>query len=369
MKIYLKTCLLLLVAVVFGLSSTNTQAFELITTTKTVMYRGVEIEIVRTADNFIVLYDSSGSMGVPYKDSGKTKIEVEKAVLELRNANLPDLGFNAGLYSFSPKAWTLTTKALIPYYDMQPYNKDAFAAAIEKLPDKASGPTLLQGGIYELGKILSKLQGKTVVFIFTDGKFTEKKEFPKPVSHARRLAQKHNVCFYVISSATGQMERQILENVASINACSRVIDFDDLVEKPEYITGGLFVINKRVVKKSINIENVIGAKTSDILFDFDQTTIKPEYDYGLNLLGRYLSDNPMTYAVFAGFTDNVGSQTYNLDLSRRRAEAVSSYLSNRFNIDPDRFILHWYGKAAPVGDNGTEAGRRMNRRVELIVIQ
>jgi OOP family OmpA-OmpF porin len=81
---------------VCGFLSTDAMSFELITKTETVVVEGVEIDIVKTADNFIVLFDSSSSMGKPYKGTNMTKIEMEKKILKDRNQKLPDLKFTAG---------------------------------------------------------------------------------------------------------------------------------------------------------------------------------------------------------------------------------------------------------------------------------
>jgi OOP family OmpA-OmpF porin len=369
MKECLETWVLVLVTAVFGLFATNASGFELITKTETVVVDNMNINVIRTADNFIVLFDSSSSMGEPYKDTGKKKVEVEKAVLKDRNAKLPPLGFNAGLYTFTPRAGSFTLKALKPYYEMKPYNKAEFAAAIDQLPDKASGPTLLQEGLYELGKILSGLKGRTVVFVFTDGKFSKSESMLKPKDIAQELAKKYNVCFYVISNAPSQMEQQVLKAVASINECSRVIAFDDLVERPEYTTGALFIIQAGLVQKVVDIEKVIGAKMDDILFDFNKSDIGPDYIRSLEALGKFMRNNPQTYTVLAGFTDSIGDQEYNLHLSRLRAEAVGLYLAEKFDVDPHRIVLEWYGEAGPVAGNDTEEGQRLNRRVEVLVAE
>lgn len=71
--------------------------------------------------------------------------------------------------------------------------------------------------------------------------------------------------------------------------------------------------------------------------------------------------------ILSGFTDSIGDQEYNLGLSRRRAEAVGLYLAAKFNIDPGRIVLHWYGEASPVAGNDTEEGRMLNRRVDVLV--
>lgn len=342
-------------------------SIELITATETVIVENVEIEIVKTADNFIILYDTSESMNQPYKDTNMTKIEVEKKILKDQHEKMPDLKFNAGLYSFTPNASASSFKSLQPYYEMQPYNQSKFAEAIDKLPTKGSGPTLLQGGLAELGKILKGLTGHTVVFIVTDGKYNFTKNMKKPVEIARTLAQKYGVSFYVISTAPDKDAEKILTAVASINEYSRVIPFDDLLGKPEYITGALFVVDRKLVSTPVSMEVAIGVKLNNVLFDFGTDAIRPEYISRLNLLGEYLQANPDIYAIFAGFADNSGDAEYNMGLSRRRAETIESYLIEHFPIDPDRIITLWYGDADPAADNNTQEGRQLNRRVESIL--
>jgi outer membrane protein OmpA-like peptidoglycan-associated protein len=70
--------------------------------------------------------------------------------------------------------------------------------------------------------------------------------------------------------------------------------------------------------------------------------------------------------VLAGFTDDVGTETYNLPLSKRRVESVADYLE-RQGVGKDRMTLLWYGQTNPIADNSTAEGRAMNRRVEIAV--
>jgi NitT/TauT family transport system substrate-binding protein len=69
-----------------------------------------------------------------------------------------------------------------------------------------------------------------------------------------------------------------------------------------------------------------------------------------------------------GNTDSQGDDRYNLDLSRRRAQSVASYLATRFNFDPDKFSVQGNGEGKPVADNGTPAGRARNRRTDVQIL-
>jgi len=316
-------------------------------------------EIIKTADNFIVLFDSSSSMKAPYKDTGMTTLDAAKKLLKDRNEILPDLGYNAGLYLFTP---------FKPIYMMQKYDRDKFAAAIDQLPTEASGATLMQQGLLKLEGVLSGLSGRTAVFLFTDGSYSQMPGSKKPQDIARELAQKHNVCFYVISTAKGNQEKDVLKAVASINECSRVVPFDQVYEKPVYLAGALYVIETRIEKYLTTVYRLADVKIDNIQFDFNSVQIRPEYNDELTILGEFLKNNPSTYVVLTGFTDNAGSPEYNLGLARRRAESVEAYLIDKFNVGVGQIVTQWYGIADPVAGNDTSDGRRQNRRVESIVM-
>lgn len=102
-------------------------------------------------------------------------------------------------------------------------------------------------------------------------------------------------------------------------------------------------------------------------FDFDKSDIRPDARPVLDHAAEILAAQPNINVLIAGHTDSVGSAEYNLALSIRRAEAVYRYLINR-GIAPERLRVEGFGKANPVADNATEAGRAQNRRVELSVL-
>ena len=73
--------------------------------------------------------------------------------------------------------------------------------------------------------------------------------------------------------------------------------------------------------------------------------------------------------VVAGYTDNVGGESYNYQLGQRRAEGVAGYLVGKEGVDPTQIRAVSYGESRPVADNSTARGRRTNRRVEILVYQ
>lgn len=103
-----------------------------------------------------------------------------------------------------------------------------------------------------------------------------------------------------------------------------------------------------------------------IYFDTDKAVIKPESRPTLEQIAKLLTGQPQLNVVIVGHTDNQGTYDYNLDLSKRRADAVAAELVKTYRIAQPRLRTAGVGFLAPVGSNAAEAGRALNRRVELV---
>jgi outer membrane protein OmpA-like peptidoglycan-associated protein len=103
-----------------------------------------------------------------------------------------------------------------------------------------------------------------------------------------------------------------------------------------------------------------------IYFDTDKAVLKPESRPTLEQIAKLLTVQPQLNVFIVGHTDNQGAYEYNLDLSRRRAEAIAAELVKSFRIAQPRLRTAGLGFLAPVGSNASEAGRALNRRVELV---
>jgi outer membrane protein OmpA-like peptidoglycan-associated protein len=104
-----------------------------------------------------------------------------------------------------------------------------------------------------------------------------------------------------------------------------------------------------------------------IYFDFNSDRIRKESEPVLNEIGSIMKKYPDWRLRVAGHTDNVGGNgEYNLQLSRRRSEAVRRALVVGFGIAADRLSAAGYGAGAPIDANDTPEGRARNRRVELV---
>ena len=116
-------------------------------------------------------------------------------------------------------------------------------------------------------------------------------------------------------------------------------------------TGMVTVVSRQVLR-------------SDVLFDFNKATLKDEGVQELNTLVSTLQRDTWLHAELVGYTDSQGPEQYNLELSKKRAEAVAAYLESQ-GIAADRLSLAWKGEADPVAPNTTKAGRAQNRRTAV----
>jgi outer membrane protein OmpA-like peptidoglycan-associated protein len=104
----------------------------------------------------------------------------------------------------------------------------------------------------------------------------------------------------------------------------------------------------------------------DVLFDTGRSELNPGAGRKLDQLAQFLSEHKERRVQIDGFTDSVGTDSYNEELSRRRADAVKSALLVR-GIDSSRISTQGYGKAYPVANNTDSGGRQLNRRVEVVI--
>jgi outer membrane protein OmpA-like peptidoglycan-associated protein len=105
--------------------------------------------------------------------------------------------------------------------------------------------------------------------------------------------------------------------------------------------------------------------THGIYFDTDSDHLKPESAAVIKAVARGLEKNPNLKLSIEGHTDSTGNADHNLDLSKRRAEAVKGVLVSQFGVDAGRLTATGLGATKPMASNDTAEGRAQNRRVEF----
>lgn len=114
-------------------------------------------------------------------------------------------------------------------------------------------------------------------------------------------------------------------------------------------------------------KEVLKRAFDNLEFNTGKSTIRSSSYESLNDLATYLKENTMYSLLIEGHTDNVGSRTSNITLSKNRANAVKTYLINK-GVSSSRLFTKWYGPDKPIDDNSTEEGRQRNRRVEMNLV-
>ena len=105
---------------------------------------------------------------------------------------------------------------------------------------------------------------------------------------------------------------------------------------------------------------------SDVLFSIDSAVLSGSARGALDEVASVFIEHPKTAIISQGHTDSTGSEEHNQDLSERRARAVANYLVGQ-GVDDSRITSIGYGEGPPDASNDTDAGRRANRRVDLLL--
>jgi len=127
-------------------------------------------------------------------------------------------------------------------------------------------------------------------------------------------------------------------------------------------------MDKGVIRiQKLDKNRLLLSMTAETAFDVNATTIKTGFHYSLNKLAKILNKYGKTELLIIGHTDSTGSAQYNQGLSIRRAQAVEQYLLAR-KVVTQRLSSYGKGESQPVASNATAAGRRLNRRVDILVV-
>jgi OOP family OmpA-OmpF porin len=106
----------------------------------------------------------------------------------------------------------------------------------------------------------------------------------------------------------------------------------------------------------------------EVIFATDRADLMPGAMRSIDKLFAFLEKYPDRNVLIEGHTDSIGDEEYNVELSRRRADAVRNALISR-GINPKRIIAEGYGEMYPVADNADSSGRQRNRRVEIVILE
>jgi OOP family OmpA-OmpF porin len=338
---------------------------------------------VQKTDNFLVLLDASGSMGEKYK--GQTKFKTAEQIVSRMNQTIPGaMNLNAAVITFGAGFSSDVTGTFGP----GAYSKEGLESSLGKVGYGGYtpiGPAFSAGGADK-----ASMSGTTAVILVSDGKQNAGMDASKA---AREVKNRFgdNVCFYTVLVGDDPAGKELMDEIARIGQCgfSTTADAVYSSEGMANFVGATFCSGAPPVAVVAAVEDSDGdgvadnldkcpntpkgatvnqygcwAYQGDILFDFDKYAIKPSAYPILDEALVVYEKNPGIKVEIQGFTDNIGSDEYNLGLSQRRAEAVEKYLEGK-GVDPDAVSAKGYGSANPIASNDTKEGRAQNRRVEF----
>lgn len=309
-------------------------------------------KLVPKVDSFVLFVDQSGSMYMHHQEVYDLKIRLAKKVLSDMNRIIPELGYQGAVELFAPLQEVLAPTV---------YKRVVFGNAIVKIKENLEiygRMTPMGPGIKGLDPLLSRMQGRKAVIVFSDG---EANLGSDPVGEAKALVAKYpGLCFHVVSFADSPKGKKILEQINKLGKCV-MADGPTLV----YNGAALEQFVKDVFYDEVpDKEEVIVLR--GIQFDFDKYNIKPEWVPVLDEAVEILKKHPEIKVVIEGHTCSIGTEAYNQKLSERRAKSVYDYFLKK-GIAANRMKTIGYGELRPKADNKTEEGRVINRRVELKV--
>lgn len=137
----------------------------------------------------------------------------------------------------------------------------------------------------------------------------------------------------------------------------------DVIEVQPMQTG-MVTVDANAMAKGLGAEGHIAIY--GIYFDTDKAVVKPESKAALTEIAKLMKQVKTLKLIVVGHTDNQGTLSYNMELSKRRAAAVVRELTTRYEVQPGRLQSQGVAFLAPVASNRNEAGRALNRRVELV---
>ena len=161
--------------------------------------------------------------------------------------------------------------------------------------------------------------------------------------------------------AAGQTERDRIQlSARSAEVDSAKLARDQANRKANALQSEVDALNAKPTDRGLVLT------LGDVLFDTGNANLNPGASRNLDQLVQFLTDHDDRRVEIDGYTDSVGTDSFNLDLSQRRADTVKAVLVSR-GIDSSRIVSRGYGKEFGVASNSEASGRQLNRRVEIVI--
>ncbi|MBE9520042.1 MAG: OmpA family protein, partial [Proteobacteria bacterium] len=319
-------------------------------------------EYVKKVDNFLVILDTSSTMSERQTISWYKKQQKflhAKDLITCMNQTIPGIELNGGIRVFGK---VLPEEGLI--YGMTGYTKAGVDDGLASI-EKTGGFSPITESITLARTDLEETTGKTAVILFSDGKNTDGSD---PVAAAKEMKGQFgdDICIYTVLLGESAKGKAVMDGIAEVGKCDFTIATDaktlistnamtdfvvnvflkkgakvrppvdidgdgitDSIDKCPETPGGIKVDKVGCpipIKEKISI-------TLHIEFDFDKDDVRPEYNPQIEEVANFLKAYPDKDVSLEGHTDSEGSDAYNDELSKRRAESVKNVLIETFGID------------------------------------
>ena len=349
-------------------------------------------QYVPKVDNFVVILDTSSSMGEKY--AKKEKAKIAKNFLNAMNQTLPELKYNAALRIFGNSS-SVPEKATLLVYGPTQYSTSGFGAALNSVKGPSGTSSLpLAKAINAAGDDMKSSQGSIAVIIVSDGKHVDQR--PLKAAEAMKSQFGDRVCIDTVQVGDDPAGKMTLQQIVKAGGCGISTTADRLATSANMagFVEGIFLAKPApkpmpvakpmdsdgdgVTDDKDQCPNTPKGATVDargcwtyaavVLFDFDSAEVKTEAHPMLDEAVIILKKNPAIKVEVDGHTDNVGPAAYNMKLSERRANSIMKYFVDH-GINAERLTIKGFGLTKPAVGNDTKEGRAKNRRVELTPVK
>ncbi len=302
----------------------------------------------KKVDSFDFVVDYSGSMMMTNSKMKEIKMDLAKVVLTRINSIIPDLDYHGGMHTLAPAA-TMINQGL--------WNRSEMGAAINKLNSNLpifGRLTPMGTGLKTYEPWISSMRRDAALILVTDGDNNRGLNLVEVVKGI--YASQRDLIVHVISFADSKNGKEVIQQIAALNPQTIVAD------------GVNLATNDAVLQKFVldvwceEGEDVIVLRGVNFAFNSDKLDSKAVAI--LTEAANIIKANPNKAIILNGWTDSIGSENYNMGLSKRRASAVKNFFASQ-GVPASRIEAIGRGKSYKY-NNATEEGRYMNRRVEIM---
>lgn len=347
-----------------------------------------DVKYVQKIESFVIILDASASMQDEFTGAvikGHSKFTVAKDILMRMNDTLPEIDINSALVTFGHGFFEHGKNTFV-VYELTKHSRGLLENALnEAVIPRGCSPA--GNAIKDAKNLLLTSGGQNAVILVSDGEML----IGSPLLKAQDLKEMYGdrVCLYTIFVGDTAEGAEELRDLAREVKCGFSVTADGIASSENMADFVKKVFLTAVPKQDIDSDGdgvydkddqcpgtpkgaMVDSRgcwvVKGVTFDYKKWDIKEEFDSNLGNIVSVLQKNPDMHIRIEGHTDNIGSMEYNIDLSRKRAQAVKDYLVGK-GIDGSRISIAGFGFQKPIASNDTEEGRSLNRRAEIVPIK